>query len=211
MAPKWLITAAVGVVALAAGAMAGERLVSPPPPAPSAPPRPTGAPSPPPRPAAPRGFVEFRDRKAGFSIAYPAGWRRLKPKDGTVRLIASAKDGSASVLVRAGALASRLPPGKLPAREGLTQQVLASGREVKLVAEPRQARLGGLPGFLYLYTFKPGRGEGMAVHSHYFLFTQDTRFTLVLEAVPADPANLRRMAPVLDRVAGTFRFRGATR
>lgn len=209
MGQRWWVVGVVAVVALAVGAMAGERLVSSGPesassPSPSGASEPSGSATPARRPP---GFAEFRDRRAGFSISYPAKWERLDSRDPDVRLLAATRDGALSLLVRASPIGSDLPPGKLPAREGLTREILASGEDVKLLTQPRQARLGGLPGFSYIYTFRDAASGGRGLHSHYFLFGEGTRISLVLQAIPGKRHGLRRSTALLDQIANTFRAR----
>jgi len=150
--------------------------------------------------ALPRGFVEFRDERAGFSITHPASWRRLEPRDSDVKLLAG-RGTEASLLVRA-APAGRAPR---PGVKQLTARILRSGNGVRLIARPQRVRLGGVPGYAYLYTFTDAAGARGA-HLQYFLFHRHTLITVVLQAMPA--RRLPHLAPVFRKIAQSFLPRG---
>ena len=199
---RWIAALAVGALALAVGAAAGQLLLSPsltsapgrPPAAGPAPAKPGPSPPPP-------GFVEFRDEL--FSIAYPTSWQRRRTEDPEVQILADQGDAAAaSFLVRVAVLESPVGPQNLDAAKKLTDKVVKSGRKVKLLAPAQRSDLGGLPGWFYLYTFEDGRGR-KGTHSQYFLFRGDTMYTMVFQALPAD--GVSTYAPVFDRIASTFR------
>jgi PsbP len=151
--------------------------------------------------AIPARFVTFTDRQAGFSIAYPRGWKRLRPADAGVRLIAA--DGKrASLLVRIAPVGLDVTQDTLPAVRDLTQRLVTADRGVKRVSTPEQVSLDGLPGYRYVYTFTARDGTRGA-HVHYFLFRNKRLISLVFQ-VPGVRA-VKRDSVLLDRVAGTFR------
>lgn len=205
---RWLVAAAVGAVAavgvgLTIGGAAGERVGSGLPRPASQPPQPPPR-TPAPGPAAdepPPGFVRFRDRESRFSIAYPSDWAPLDTESGGVDLLVT-KGRAASLLVRSIPLAFEVEARELPAAKRLTDQIVASGRRVRLLAEARRIELGGLPGWFYFYSFRDGSGR-RGTHSHYFLFRGSTLITLVFQAVPA--RDFPRYATTFDAIAATFR------
>jgi len=180
------------VVALLVGAAAvviARELVSP-----------AAPPDPPPAPAT-DDAVRFRDPAAGFSIALPAGWRRVASADPEVRLLA--EDQGSSMLVRITDLETEVGPERLDAAKRLTDKLVRAAGEVKQLRPPRQVSLGGLPGYLYLYTFTdPATGERGA-HAHYFLFRGQTLITIVFQTAPAE--RLVGLAPLFDRIGDTLR------
>ncbi len=184
-----LAAAAVGALLIAVAAAAiGSELVSSPDPS-----KPSKRES--------RGFVEFDDPRTGFSISHPRSWRRLPPADGQVRLIVAG--GGASLLVRASSLGLRVRPETLSSAKKLTDRLVRSVKSVKLLRRAKQVEVGGLPGYLYLYTFRDVGSGQRGAHAHYFLFRGETMFTLVFQALPS--TSFGGFAPLFDRIANTFR------
>jgi hypothetical protein len=147
-----------------------------------------------------RGFVEFRDPRAGFSISHPRSWRRLPSADGQVRLIVAG--GGASLLVRTSSLGLRVRPETLSSAKKLTDRLVRAVKNVKLLRRAKQVQVGGLPGYLYLYTFRDIASGQRGAHAHYFLFRGETMFTLVFQALPA--TSFGGFAPLFDRITNTF-------
>ena len=190
---KWV---AVGVaVALAAGIGVGVGLlilsaVSSDPPR-----RPADAPPP--------GFVRFRDPRVGFSLLYPSSWVRLEARDPDVVLIAAQRGGTASILVRTFPLRFTVNRETLGVGRALSDRVVASDRNVGLLARPTPITLGGLKGFFYFYAFRDERTRQRGIHSHYFVFEDRTMISMVLQSLPAE--EFKRLAPLFDRIEGSFR------
>ncbi len=193
---RWLAGGAAVVLLVGAGAMLIAReLFSPPSPSPS-----RAAPA---KPAAtePSGFVRFRDADAGLSIAHPSSWRRLPAPDAQVSLLAE-REG-ASVLVRTASLGISVDAGSLGAARRLAGRLVREVGKVKTLRRPALVSLGGLPGYLYLYTFRdPATGQDSA-HAHYFLFRGKTMITVVFQAEPAN--RFASLAPLFDQIGGTLR------
>lgn len=189
---KWLIAGAIGAVLIALGAAALAReLVS----------SSSDADSPKKRPPKARAFVRFTDRQAGFSISYPSRWRRLTPGDNQVRLLVAG--GGASGLVRTAPLGVRVRPENLKAAKKITDNLVKTAGRVRPLRRAQQVRLGGLPGYLYIYSFRDrGTGERGA-HAHYFLFRDETMLTVVFQALPA--RTFTGLAPLFQRIANSFR------
>lgn len=152
-------------------------------------------------PASPAHFVTFRDSQAGFSIAYPRGWRRLRPSDAGIRLIA-ANGTKMSLLVRIAPVGLNVTQGTLSVVRDLTDRLVTADSGVKQVSTPDQISLDGLPGYRYVYTYVAKDGTRGA-HVHYFVFRNKRLISLVLQ-VPGVRA-LKRDSVLLDRLAGTFR------
>jgi hypothetical protein len=200
---RWLIVAALVAAAVAVavgvaiGGLAGSRVKS-------SVPRPAPPPARDQAPASrepPPGFVQFRDEQGRFSIAYPADWSRLGAPTRDVDLLVAKKGRAASLLVRSLPLAFEVEPHELPATKRLTDQIVASGKQVRLLAQARRIELGGVPGWFYFYSFRDTSGR-RGTHSHYFLFQGSTMITLVFQALPAD--DFRRYATTFDDIARTF-------
>lgn len=147
-------------------------------------------------------LVEFRDAKAGFSISHPSGWRRIPSPDTDVSLLA-AGDG-VSMLVRTSPLRKALGPKELRTAKNLTNELVREVGRVNPLRAPARVRLGGAPGYLYLYTYVDGESAQGGGHAHYFLFHGKTMLTIVFQAVPA--SRFAPLAPLFDRIAATLRF-----
>jgi hypothetical protein len=152
------------------------------------------------------GLVEHRVESAGFAISYPEKWKRLEAKDRDVVLLASELElddqAGGSILARVSDLGIEVGPGQIAEARKVTDALVAEVEGVELQAEPTQIEQGGLPGYLYSYTFlDPVSGERGA-HSHYFLFKDKTMLSLVFQAIPQD--DFVRLADVFDQVAGSL-------
>lgn len=148
------------------------------------------------------GFTQYRDPSGMFAGSYPSSWRRLAPasNESGVVLLAQSTNG-ASLLVRKTPIGAAVTLTNLGAARKLTDSVVFSDKSAKLLNPPQAVTLGGLPGYLYLYTFQDPTGIGGA-HAHYFLFDGTTMITLVFQAMPAN--SIVAMAPLFDRIAKTF-------
>lgn len=153
-----------------------------------------------------RGFVRFRDREAGFAISYPRKWRRLPSEDAQVRLIVAG--GRASLLVRAAPLGLRVRPANIDRAKRLTDRLVRSVEKVKLLRKAKRVQLGGLPGYLYLYTFRDKGTRELGAHAHYFVFRGEVMYTLIFQALPS--TTFAGFAPLFDRISNTFRVLGST-
>lgn len=163
---------------------------------------PLSAPARAPAPAAPpAGFTRF-SAPGLFSIDYPSDWRRLGSRGADVDLLAT-RGEAASLLVRTIALRVPIERRDLAKVRTLTDEVVASGRQVRLLAEARRIELGGLPGYFYFYSFSDPRSGRRGTHSHYFLFRGDKMITIVLQALPE--RRFERFSEDFDRIAASFR------
>lgn len=200
---KPLVLAMLAVALLGGGMFLGRQLFSVEDFAPDpAPPSASPSASPSPSPTAPEGFVVYEDAEAGFSLAYPKTWNRLESADPQIRLIATPNQRD-SLLVRVFQPGFAVTADNLHQARTLTDSLVDAGRGVKILAEPEQITLGGLPGYFYFYTFKDSETGKKGVHSHYFLFDGETMVTIVFQALPAP--RFPRLAPVFDEIANSFR------
>ncbi|MGI8429911.1 MAG: hypothetical protein ACR2OB_11565 [Solirubrobacteraceae bacterium] len=191
---RWLALAVLVALALGVGAWVIGQQVGASPKAAHVSKRPASTPPP--------GLLAFHDPAGAFQGTYPAGWQRLSSADRAVVLLAASNNG-ASVLVRKTQIGTAVNASNLAAAKSLTDRVVKGGNKVSLLRPVQQITLGGLPGYLYLYTFQdPGTG-GPGAHAHYFLFQGTTMITLVFQALPA--TSISSFAPLFDRVASTFR------
>ena len=109
-------------------------------------------------PQAAEDVVRFQDAAGGFSISYPTEWRRVISTDPQVRLLVEG-DGS-SMLVRMTDVGMAIGPEDLDAAKKITDGLVRAAGQVEPLSPPRQVTLGGLPGYLYLYTFTdPATGQ----------------------------------------------------
>ncbi len=156
--------------------------------------------------AVPAAFVEFRDDKAGWAMSYPKDWNRLSPKAPDIVLVVSEKppetNTGGSILVHDLPFPTAVTDANLPAAKTVTDKIVEEGGGAPLTA-PTVVHEGGLPGYVYFYSFKdPGTGQD-GVHSHYFLFKGSTLISLVFQALPTD--TFRTLAPTFDEMIGSFR------
>lgn len=153
------------------------------------------------RSATASGLTTVKAPDGRFTIGYPSSWRRDQSADPQVVLLATGPSG-ASLLVRESQLSAPVTSANLAAAKKLADGVVRSGTGVSMLRAPQAVTLGGLPGYLYLYTFEdPNTGERGA-HAHYFLFMGRTMITLVFQAVPA--ASILSLDTAFDRIAATF-------
>lgn len=194
---QWLLIGAGAAILLAvAAALIGSQLVS----SPASKPKAKAQPKPAPAPTEPAGFTRFTDPVSKFSIAYPSDWRPLTSPDPQVRLLVARE--SASVLVRSQPLGISVGPENLAVAKKLTDRLVRSAGKITLLREARRVTLGGLAGYLYLYTFKDKSSGQMVAHAHYFLFRGEALLTLVFQAQPAD--RFAALVPLFDRIAETL-------
>jgi len=194
---QWLLIGAGAAILLAvAAALIGSQLVS----SPASKPKAKAQPKPAPAPTEPAGFTRFTDPVSKFSIAYPSDWRPLTSPDPQVRLVVARE--SASVLVRSQPLGISVGPENLAMAKKLTDRLVRSAGKITPLRGARRVTLGGLAGYLYLYTFKDKSSGQMVAHAHYFLFRGEALLTLVFQAQPAD--RFAALVPLFDRIAETL-------
>lgn len=153
----------------------------------------------------PGPVTEFRSDQAGISLSYPANWVQLKTKDPQILLLAS--DGPEnSFLVRSVDLPKPIGQPQLGAAKQLTDQIVAGNKTAKLLTEPKQIELAGLPGFWYLYSFKDDTSGQIGAHSHFFLFKGNKMITFVFQTLPAE--KFQQSASTFDQITSSFRVLG---
>jgi len=183
---KWIAGGAAAVILVgAAAALLGRELITP------------DLPEPPARAAA-DDLEAFADPEAGISISHPPDWRRVASADPAVVLLAEGE--GASMLVRTIDLGVEVTD--LETAKEVSDDLVRTGQPT-LLRQPKQVTLGGLPGYLYLYTFPDATTGQRGAHAHYFLFRGQTLITVVFQTVPAE--GFARLAPLFDRIADTLR------
>ncbi|HEY6421879.1 MAG TPA: hypothetical protein VIY28_01260 [Pseudonocardiaceae bacterium] len=151
--------------------------------------------------ATPGGFTEFSSQQAGFALSYPTAWSKLAAKDPQVLLLVS-QGPQDSFLVRALELPEPVTAQQLPAAKQVTDQIVASNKTAKMITEPKQIELGGLPGFFYFYSFQDPTTGQEGAHSHFFLFNGKTMLSLVFQSLPKD--HFASTAPTFDQITSSF-------
>jgi hypothetical protein len=149
-------------------------------------------------------YVKFKFTvpAGAFEVAYPPNWKQIGTDSPQYVLLIQGPNG-ASFEVGKTSLTAAVNAANLDAALKLTNRVVASGNHVKLLRKPIALTLGGLPGFLYLYTFKDPNSGGDGAHAFYFLFDGKTMITLVFQSLPSN--NFVSLAPLFDRIASTFK------
>lgn len=193
-----IIVAAVlvaGVVAWLAAGFGQRMLAAPPPPAAAAAPSTSNSP--------PADFVEFRSEQHGFALSHPKSWTRLKSNDPQVALIA-ANEQQDSFLVRVVPLDVAVGPQQLPAAKQLADRIVNSNESVKLLTEPQQIELAGLPGYFYFYSFEDPVTKQTGAHSHFFVFDGKKMITIVFQSIPME--RFPQVAQTFDKITSSFRL-----
>jgi len=132
----------------------------------------------------PSGFVDFQSPQGGFGLSYPADWTRLDSGDPRIPLVAV--QGGRSFQLRVQELPVEVGVKELPAARPLTDRIVLSDPTVKLLTQPQQTEIAGLPSYFYFYTFDDAASGTTGAHSHFFLFKGRTMIVLVFQALPAD-------------------------
>lgn len=151
------------------------------------------------------GMVTFRDPAGLFSGQYPASWKRIATTNPAIVLLAQGPSG-ASYLVQKTQLNIAVGTSNLGKALALTEHVVHSGHRVRLLRKPQALIAGGLPGFLYLYTFTDPTSGDIGAHAQYFLFDHKTMITLVFQSLPSN--FFTSEAATFTRIAGTFHAAG---
>lgn len=159
----------------------------------------------------PAGYDAFSDDPAGYEIAYPKTWTRLRPKDNQVDLLVaqgSSTTNGVSMLVRVSplprlGLKGPVTRANLPKIRSKTDLIIHAGGFAHVIGHPKAVVLDGVPGYLYLYTFTATPGQPAVAHAHYLLFKHGALIAIVFQVTPAQ--RLATLAPTLDQVARTFR------
>lgn len=146
--------------------------------------------------------MRFHDARNGLSVSYPVSWRRIASSDAEVPLVAGSSE--ASLLMRRVSLGTTVGAGDLDTAKKLTDKLVLTANRVQQLRPPRRIdNLGGLPGWLYIYSFADTAGHQRGAHAHYFLFRGKTMITLVFQTLPAE--RFATYAPIFDRLAATFK------
>jgi hypothetical protein len=155
-------------------------------------------------------LVEFRDDAHGFAISYPEGWMKLSSSDAEVVLVVADRDPAegrgGSILARVVDTGVVIGRDQLAEAKKFTDQVVTASQGVELKAEPAQITQGGLPGWLYFYTFIDSATGAKGAHTHYFLFKDKLMISLVFQGLPEDEFVRLAKAKLFDRVANSFRL-----
>ena len=149
-------------------------------------------------------LIRFEDREKKLSIAYPSTWERIPSQDAEVSLVVGSPE--ASLLMRTASLGTPVGAETIGSAKRLTDRLVSSGKKVKQLRPPRRIdNLGGLPGWLYIYSFQDSASGQRGAHAHYFVFRGETLITLVFQTLPSE--RFATYAPLFDRLASTFRAR----
>ena len=106
-------------------------------------------------------------------------------------------------MVRVMDLPTQVGPRELPAAKPVTDKIVMSNGSVKLIAEPEQITLAGLPGYFYFYSFTDPATGATGAHSHFFLFKGTRMISIVFQAVPEE--QFQSGAATFDQITRTFR------
>jgi hypothetical protein len=147
------------------------------------------------------GLVSFKDERQGLAISYPATWQRIASPDPRVSLVTGTAE--VSLLMRTRNIGTTVAVEDLERARIFTNRLVARAEKVRQLRPPRHIEnLGGLPGWLYIYSFFDPATKQRGAHAHYFLFRGEEMVTLVFQTVPSE--SFATYAPLFDRIAGTF-------
>jgi hypothetical protein len=147
------------------------------------------------------GYITFKDPAGVFAGAYPPNWKRYATASPQYVLLVEGPHG-ASYEVGKTTISAPVDAANLSAALKLTNRIVKSGLDVKLLRKPEEVSLGDLPGILYLYLFRDAATGQMGAHAHYFLFDGKEMITLVFQALPSN--YFTTLAPLFTRIASTF-------
>lgn len=158
--------------------------------------------------AAKDGSRSYEDKRHGLSISYPATWQRIASPDPEVSLVAG--NAEVSLLIRTAQLGTDVTAQSLDSAKNLTDKLVMKGKHVKQLRPPRRIDdVGGLPGWLYIYSFRDPASGQRGAHAHYFLFRGQTMITLVFQTLPSE--RFATYAPLFDRIAATFKAESSSK
>lgn len=152
-------------------------------------------------------FTQFKDPAGMFVGGYPSNWQRLQTSTPQAVLLAASTSGAsngASFLVEKTPIGGVVTSANLAAAKGFTNRIVHAGKDVKLLRAPEPLVLGGLPGYLYLYTFLDSGSGQLGAHAHYFLFDGKTMITLVFQSLPST-SFVSQARLFFDPIASKFR------
>ncbi len=142
-------------------------------------------------------LVPYTDPVGGFAISHPAGWQVEQVAGGVLLRVG----GQDAVSVKRTELAKPVDATNLEDMRAVTDAVLGAPEAGLDVLQTEPTTLGGLPGVHYLYTFDAAGTRG--AHTHWFVFSGRTMFTLVFQALP--DTGFAALASAFDAVAASFR------
>ena len=150
----------------------------------------------------PAGSLTYSNTAAGYTLSYPASWRRTVGPTNSVLLNLNGQD---AVSIEEFPLRSVVSTGNLAAMRAVTDAILSDPRAHLTVLMTQQVSIGGLNGLYYLYYFPNGKKQ-KGVHGHCFLFHGKHMYTLVFQA--SSTAAFQHLASSFDAVADSFRVTG---
>lgn len=150
----------------------------------------------------PAGSLTYSNAAAGYTVNYPASWRRTAGPSNSVLFNLNGQD---AVSIEDFPLKSAVNTGNLAAMRSVTDAILSDPTAHLTVLMTQQVSIGGLNGLYYLYYFPNGKGQE-GVHGHYFLFHGTHMYTLVFQASSA--AAFQHIASSFDAIADSFRVTG---
>ena len=148
--------------------------------------------------------IRFSDRTAGISLSYPPGWTRLRSRDPQVPLVAALSPATSLSLRVSKSELTDVTLQTLPVVRGFTDDLVRADKRAKLLSEPEDLALGGLPAVRYRYSY-PTQDHKTGAHVHYFIFKRDLMLQLVFQEVPATA--LASVEPTFNRIAATLTSR----
>jgi hypothetical protein len=148
----------------------------------------------------PSALTTYRDDEAGFTIKYPAAWKRLTPPVRELRLVVS-PGGQESALVRVQMTEQATTPENLGNIKATTDGIVGSNKTAKVLRQ-NAISVNGMIGYYYLYTFTDEKSGLTGAHAHYFLFQGHKMNSIVLQAIPAD--NFKNLEGVFTQMLDSF-------
>jgi len=107
------------------------------------------------------------------------------------------------MLLRTAPLGLDIGPASIGPARKITDSLVHVSKQVTILRGPTRVSVGGLPGYLYLYTYRDAATGQLGGHAHYFIFRHSTLINLVFQVVPAD--RFAKLAPLFDEISRTLR------
>lgn len=152
----------------------------------------------------PAGQRRLTDKKAGYTLNYPAAWTEVTDTTG----LNGAPDGHViriadnnAFSIRTFPLQEKVDTKNFDDMRAVTDAILSTPDANLTRLATNNVKVGGLPAIYYLYYFPNGNERG--VHAHYFVFDGKKMHVLIFQVVPAD--SFGTYATQFDAILASFK------
>ena len=145
-------------------------------------------------------FVVFTDPETGITLQHPESWVPRARPEASQRLLLNA-GGDSSVLIRVDTIDGTVDtPEKLAQVQTVTDRI--AGAPGVQVVKREAVEINGMLGISYLSRFTHEETGTKVANAQYFLFSGNTMYNLLFQAVPE--AEFDRLAPAFNKILASF-------